>query len=219
MLTRLRALLRSVPVVAAVTLAATGIFLVAGAYAQIAGPVWVLGGTANNNGLWFKNTNDTQIVMSNPAAARVYTIADAGGADTFTFNAATQTLTNKTVTAPVLSGTVTGTYTLGGTPAVGAAGTPIVGYWSGSLVITPSTVNQFSATLETVTVTGVTTGTTNQNGFCGYQSFNTATDAGIFTFGPPIVTATNQVNVRLLNPSVVTGTPPNGVIRCSIFSH
>lgn len=33
-----------------------------------------------------------------------------------------QTLTNKTITAPVLSGTVTGTYTLGGTPTIPASG-------------------------------------------------------------------------------------------------
>lgn len=32
----------------------------------------------------------------------------------------TQTLTNKTITAPVLSGTATGTYTLGGTPTLGS---------------------------------------------------------------------------------------------------
>jgi len=38
--------------------------------------------------------------------------------DTLCAIAATQTLTNKTLTAPVLGGTVTGTYTLGGTPTI-----------------------------------------------------------------------------------------------------
>ena len=40
--------------------------------------------------------------------------------DTLALLAATQTLTNKTLTAPVLSGTVTGTYTMGGTATIQA---------------------------------------------------------------------------------------------------
>lgn len=43
------------------------------------------------------------------------------------FDAATSTLTNKTITAPVLSGTVTGTYTLGGTPTFPAAVVTLTG--------------------------------------------------------------------------------------------
>lgn len=39
-----------------------------------------------------------------------------------TTNSDTQTLTNKTITSPALGGTVTGTYTLGGTPTLLAAG-------------------------------------------------------------------------------------------------
>jgi len=38
-----------------------------------------------------------------------------------TKNAASVTLTNKTITAPVFSGTATGTYTLGGTPSIAAS--------------------------------------------------------------------------------------------------
>ncbi len=40
--------------------------------------------------------------------------------DTLVSRTSTDTLTNKTLTAPVLGGTVTGTYTLGGTPTLGA---------------------------------------------------------------------------------------------------
>ena len=49
--------------------------------------------------------------------------------DTLAGIAATQTLTNKTLTSPALSGTVTGTYTLGGTPTLTAPalGTPASG--------------------------------------------------------------------------------------------
>lgn len=41
--------------------------------------------------------NEVTISATNPAAARVYTIPDAGGADSFAFLAATQTFTNKTI--------------------------------------------------------------------------------------------------------------------------
>ena len=43
------------------------------------------------------------------------------GTDTLVGKATTDTLTNKTLTAPVLSGSVTGTYTLAGTPTMGAS--------------------------------------------------------------------------------------------------
>ena len=47
------------------------------------------------------------------------------GTDTLVGKATTDTMTNKTLTAPVLSGSVTGTYTLAGTPTITA---PIVSY-------------------------------------------------------------------------------------------
>ena len=50
------------------------------------------------------------------ATSRVITLPDA--TDTLVGKATTDTLTNKTVTAPVLSGSVTGTYTLAGTPTI-----------------------------------------------------------------------------------------------------
>ena len=52
-----------------------------------------------------------------PVAAQQHTVP-AVASDTIALLAATQTLTNKTITAPVLSGTATGTYTLGGTPTI-----------------------------------------------------------------------------------------------------
>lgn len=65
-----------------------------------------------------QTTANYTLTWANPASARAISIADPGGTDVFTFNAATQTLTNKTLTAPVLSGSVTGTYTLAGTPTI-----------------------------------------------------------------------------------------------------
>lgn len=60
------------------------------------------------------------LTWANPGASRALTIPDPGGSDSFAFLAASQTLTNKTLTAPTLSGTVAGTYTLGGSPTLGA---------------------------------------------------------------------------------------------------
>ena len=56
----------------------------------------------------------------------------------FVTDTATQTLTNKTVSAPVLSGTVTGTYTLGGTPTI--AGSAVSGNISGNAANVTGTV-------------------------------------------------------------------------------
>lgn len=55
------------------------------------------------------------------ALAQQHTVPSVSS-DTIALLAATQTFTNKTLTAPVLGGTVTGTYTLGGTPTVDGYG-------------------------------------------------------------------------------------------------
>lgn len=88
--------------------------------------------------LLMRGTSGTQIVGPNDTGtagtvkATVQVIAPSVGTATGTQHAlpsgtgavvstdATQTLTNKTITAPVLGGTVTGTYTLGGTSTLGA---------------------------------------------------------------------------------------------------
>ena len=69
------------------------------------------------------------ITISAPAVSGTNTLTLPAVTDTLVGLAATQTLTNKTLTAPVLSGTVTGTYTLGGTPTLTtpALGTPASG--------------------------------------------------------------------------------------------
>lgn len=55
--------------------------------------------TNTTNQLVFGTTNTTTINSVAPSASRIYTITDAGGNDTFTMNAALQTLTNKTLTS------------------------------------------------------------------------------------------------------------------------
>lgn len=70
---------------------------------------------------------------------------------TFATLAGTETLTNKTITAPVFSGTATGTYTLGGTPTITA---PIL---SGTVTGTYTLGGTPTGSLVQVLATGTTT--------------------------------------------------------------
>jgi hypothetical protein len=96
---------------------------------------------------------------SAPAADRAVTLEDPGGTDVFVWKAATQTLTNKTITAAVFSGTATGTYTFGGsgTWAGNAIGATVGG--TGQTSITTGDVLYGSAT-NTISKLGI--GTTGQ---------------------------------------------------------
>lgn len=63
------------------------------------------------------STNTLTVTNASIAtSSRTVTLPDPGGSDQITYDALATTLTNKTLTAPILSGTITGTYTLGGTP-------------------------------------------------------------------------------------------------------
>ncbi len=86
----------------------------------------ILGGATNTNGHVVPNVAD----------------------DTFALLAATQTLTSKTLTAPVLSGTLTGTYTIGGTPTFPA-----------NVVLTTGSQTLSSKTLTAPILSGSVTGT------------------------------------------------------------
>lgn len=68
------------------------------------------------------NTTPTKIMkfQLSGLSAGTSTITVPDGNDTMATIAGTQTLTNKTITAPVLSGSATGTYTLAGTPTITA---------------------------------------------------------------------------------------------------
>jgi hypothetical protein len=100
------------------------------------------------------------ITVAPPAAAGSGTLTLPTGTDTLVGKATTDTLTNKTVTAPVLSGSVTGTYTLAGTPTMGASlitsGTAVATTSGTSIDFTsiPSWVKRVTVTLSGVSTDG-----------------------------------------------------------------
>lgn len=112
----------------------------------------------------------------------------------------TDTLTNKTLTAPVLSGSVTGTYTLAGTPTITA---PIL---SGSVTGTYTLAG-------TPTITAPTISSPTFSGTSG----GTWTLGGTVTMGSPILTGT--LNLATSSGTITfpgssgTGTPSGNVLQ------
>lgn len=137
-------------------------------------------------------------------------------ADTLAGIAATQTLTNKTLTSPALSGTVTGTYTLGGTPTLTdpALGTPT----SGVLTNCTGTANSLNAGLGVNQTWTVVTGSralgttyTNSTGkpISVVIGVNTSVNnaAFVLTIGGVVAVST----VQYTSQGYVTGIVPNGL--------
>lgn len=89
----------------------------------------------------------TALTKSDVGLANVDNTSDA------TKNSATATLTNKTLSAPVLSGTVTGTYTLGGTPTFPAT----VVQTTSTQTLTNKTISGASNTLTNIPVSALST--------------------------------------------------------------
>lgn len=166
-------------------------------------------------GMSFKTTggNAYNFTWTNPSAPRAVSFEDPGGTDIVVYKAATQTLTNKTlttpllsgivsgtytlggivtITAPILSGTLTGTYTLGGTPTIPASGlTGTITSATQDLITRTGTIISGVWNAGAVTSSGAVTGVAgtfsgllNVNGF-GQSQFN--------------ANGTGMNNVRLLN--------------------
>lgn len=78
----------------------------------------ISGGTGDFDHLVLNGSTSGTTTLDASAVAGTTTLVLPAANDTLVGKDTTDTLTNKTLTAPVLSGTVTGTYTLGGTPTL-----------------------------------------------------------------------------------------------------
>lgn len=167
--------------------------------------------TAEGSIVW--DTNDDLLTVGDGASRK--TMCDLTTA---------QTLTNKTITAPVLSGTVTGTYTLGGTPTIPASGI------SGTLATTVGGTGLASFTANRVLYTSSTSAIgqlgcsdgqviTWASGVpsCGSGSALTDVYAGmVFAAGSGAISAGLQY---LNGPSAaLSGTPGSGIFTAPTTS-
>ncbi len=107
------------------------------------------------------------------STTRILSVPDSGGNDTFVTLAATQTLTNKTLTTPIIAALNTGSYAVTLPSADGSAGQVVKtngsGVWgfataatfSQTDVATSATINALSSASNEIRLTGSTTTTVN----------------------------------------------------------
>jgi hypothetical protein len=111
----------------------------------------------NTSVIFRQSTANYTLQWNNPAAARTLTIADPLGNDTLTMNAATQTLTNKTITSTTDIVAADYLKTATGTVDVSAAATPVSGQYLRASSATAA-LWEYPVTAET-TPNGVSTTT------------------------------------------------------------
>ena len=150
------------------------------------------------------------ITISAPLVAGSGVLTLPTGTDTLIGKATTDTLTNKTLTAPVLSGSLTGTYTLAGTPTTGASlitsGTAVASTSGTSIDFTgiPSWVKRI-----TVMFSGVSTnGTSNLQVQVGNGSIVTTGYSGSCASG---ATVAGNASAFIFTVNIAGGSTVSGV--------
>lgn len=169
--------------------------------------LWIDAGNVrfDENIYWLSGTAFQGILDHNNSAHRTYTFQDSN--DTIVGRATTDTLTNKTITSPVLNGT----YTLGGTPTVPAStGASLVFIESIDLTSVNTVINLGSTYDEHIfQLVDVRPTTTNRNLLLTYSIDNGSTfgDSSYFYMinGVGTSSATSIVLVSGATNDVLTG--------------
>jgi hypothetical protein len=158
-----------------------------------------------------------QDAAANPAAAgRLQRNAanllfhDGTAARTFVSTDGTQTLTNKTLSAPVLSGTATGTYTLGGTPTINS---PTISSPTLSGTATGTYTLGGTPTISSPTLSGTVAGTYTIGGtptLGATLNLNSQTLSGAATFSGALTLSAAGTALTVNNNATISGTSTLG---------
>lgn len=139
----------------------------------------------------------TGIVKGNGASAMTAVTAPSG---TIVGTTDSQTLTNKTLTAPIVNGSITGTYTLAGTPTFPSS----VATLTGSQTLTNKTLT--SPIISTIVNSGTLTLPTASDTLVGRTTTDTLTNK-------TLIATTNVISQSSAITSSATPTPTGGSLR------
>lgn len=157
--------------------------------------------------------SDASNFVTNPTVGGTSTSA---GTSTLVDTAGTQTLTNKTITAPVLSGTATGTYTLGGTPTITAptisspaiTGTPVINTVKGNFSASTVSASYGSDTYLVGSSIGIPTGGWIAGGryYCTFDMVKTGAGTAQFAINLRLGAAGTTSDASIIQWQFAAGT-------------